>query len=171
MTQTIIHSVGGAHRPVKPINYSRYTDSTLDNVIVRPKFVRHRHVQAPATPEWIEPFVARINQLIAEDALGPWEKTKVSIEDLRDAFDFLSRVMGEGVPQPWIGLLSGGGLQIEWELEDGRELLAVFDRAQDEALFVVAGGGSETEVAPDEVKSITDYFSIDVHISPFLAVE
>ncbi len=66
-------------------------------------------------PAWLGPVVARLQE-IAQYGPG-WDSynaVPVGRENIRAAFAFMRRVLGDGVPAPSLVALPRGGLQIEW---------------------------------------------------------
>jgi hypothetical protein len=111
-----------------------------------------RDTSSDAGRSWIRPFLDRITFLSAVPVLSREGRT-LNADDLADAFDFLSRVMHEGVPSPWIGRLNSGGLQLNWN-QGAVEVEAVFDRARGDKVVMIAGDEAEQEVPADEADSV-----------------
>lgn len=168
MTQPPIAAPAGGLGPIKTIHYA-----VVDDAVFQPRkqTVGYGERQpAQSRPGWITPFFNRLNYLIVTDALGPWEATEVSEPDLEDAFEFLKRVMAYGVPDPWVGLLPGGGLQLNWNVADDGEIEAVFDRANGETLCLFTNGEVVTEYPIHEVSSLAEYFPANsMLLLPFFA--
>ncbi|MBI5103867.1 MAG: hypothetical protein HZB46_02550 [Solirubrobacterales bacterium] len=101
-------------------------------------------VTSPDLPAWVRPFVERLNQLIVGASADPRGHQPLNLDDLRDAVDFLLRVMQPDTVQPWVGLLASGGLQINWRQGDV-EVEAIFDRARDEQVVYLTVGENEWE--------------------------
>lgn len=167
MTAEAVIASAGRLGPIKTIHYA-----AVDDAVTLPRdpiFGFGERRQGILLPDWVEPFVIRLNELVASDALGPWEETTVAPPDLDDAIRFLSRVMAKGVPDPWVGLLPGGGLQMNWQPLGGGEIEAIFDRANNETVCAFINGDDLTELPIDEVVTLAEFFPATSNLLPFFA--
>ena len=80
-------------------------------------------------------------------------QSAVGTEDVIEALNFLSRVMRDDTPPPWIGRLSTGGVQLTWRSDDV-EVEAVFDRARHEHDLMVTVGENEWDASAAEADSL-----------------
>jgi hypothetical protein len=116
--------------------------------------LRHAGVRTSGdVPTWVQPFVARLNDLIASVGADPRGHEPMNVHDLMNAFDFIARVMRPDTVQPWVGLLASGGLQINWRQNDV-EVEAVFDTAGGDHVVFVSVGDEEWDAPSDAAYSL-----------------
>jgi len=97
------------------------------------------------TSTWVSP-VARSLGLLAR-LTDDWDgrgSRAINFDDVRDALDFLQRVMRDDTPAPSIGPLSSGGIELSWHGDD-LEVEAIFDHQRGEQVLLVSSGSNETE--------------------------
>jgi hypothetical protein len=110
--------------------------------------------RASTLPVWAEVAAQRLNMLAAVPVESHGGRP-LNLEDVEDALVFLSRVMTDVTPAPWIGRLSSGGIQLSWRSTGGDvEVEAVFDRARNERTVIVATSDDERELPVDEAYSL-----------------
>ncbi len=102
---------------------------------------------------WENAVVHRIEELADLDTVNVEIERPLNIEDVYDALEFLGRVMREDTCPPWIGRLSGGGVEMAWKHGDV-EVEAVFDRLRGERELLVSVGDREWEAPADKGDSL-----------------
>ena len=106
-------------------------------------------VSVRGTAPWVDPVVRRLRELVSLPVnWDPRGSRPMNADDLRDALDFLPRVMKDDTSVPWIGLLASGGLQLTWHSGDV-EVEAIFDRARGEREILVSVGDNEWDAPVD----------------------
>lgn len=107
-----------------------------------------------AAPPWAALIENRLYELLD---LGPnWDRRgsePISYDDLRDALDFLDRVMRPDTRPPSFSPLATGGLELIWR-QDNLEVEAIFDSARNERELLVSVGDNDSEAPIEEAESL-----------------
>jgi hypothetical protein len=104
-------------------------------------------------PSWANAVVHRIKELADLDTVNAEIERPLNIDDVKDALEFLARVMGEDTCPPWIGRLSSGGVEMAWKHGDV-EVEAVFDRLRGERELLVSVGDRDWDAPADKGDSL-----------------
>jgi hypothetical protein len=135
-----------------PSSLSWATDEPASESDAAANAIRLRSRRDLPLPEWVEPVVDRILELedLPLDARG---SCPLNAEDVRDALNFLDRVMRSDTILPWVGRLSSGGVQLNWHQGDV-EVEAVFDGLRGEREVVLAVGDNEWSEPTEQAESL-----------------
>jgi hypothetical protein len=158
MTVPDTQTVGGftdIHYPVAEPSWQRWSDEREDTF----------QVVANAKPAWVEPVVDRLNQLsLLPEDWDPRGSRPLAEEDVEAAVDFLNAVMNYRSPAPTISPLPSGGLELAWNVGN-IELEVVFDSAGGERTALLAIGGEEQEVPPDDLANYVDFLGNELLVT------
>ncbi len=97
------------------------------------------------SPPWIDSLIESLSRLAT--LTDDWDhrgSRAVNFDDVRDALEFLQRVMRDDTAAPSVGPLSSGGIELSWRAA-GLEVEAIFDRRRQESVLLVIAGCNETE--------------------------
>lgn len=113
------------------------------------------HLDVAGDNLWLPSVIGRLRELAALPGVDPRGSRPMDAEDLIEALSFMKLVMRPDTVAPWVGLLSTGGLQVNWRKDDV-EVEAIFDRARDERVVYLTVADREWDAPLREAYSLFD---------------